>query len=478
MVAGISHLQAKNLQAYLSYSTFNSPAEGPYIETYLSVFGQSVYYVRGDNGKFQGTIEITIIFRQGDEIVDFAKYEVQSPEVEDTTAVNFSFIDQQRYLLSNGKYNMEVIIADKNGSIEPYITTEPVEINYPKDAISISDIELVESYYKTETQSILTRGGYDFIPYIFSFFPQTVTKLKFYAEIYNSTLYFGEDSKFLVSSYIESFETGQTLKAFQRNKRETSNTVLSVFHEFDIGFLPSGNYNLVVEARDRNNESIIKKKLFFQRSNPNVEFDLEDLAAVDINNSFVYQFTDPDTLRQFIKFLYPISTEMERVFMKKYLRESNLETMQQYFLNFWKTRNPVNPRLAWENYLVEVNKVNASFSTPNTLGYATERGRVYLKYGAPNIISESYNEPAAYPYEIWQYYTLGETQRNKRFVFFTHDIVTNDFVLVHSDAIGEPHDYRWQVVVYRRTFDPYNLDVDRYPNTWGSNVHQYWENPY
>ena len=51
-------LNARKLQAFMSYSTFNSPADGPYIETYLTVVGNSVAFVRNAGGKFQGTIEI------------------------------------------------------------------------------------------------------------------------------------------------------------------------------------------------------------------------------------------------------------------------------------------------------------------------------------------------------------------------------------------------------------------------------------
>jgi len=473
-----SHLQGKNIMAYLSYTTFNSPDEGPYIETYLSILAESIYYVQTEDGKFQGNIEVTIIFRQGEEIIDFDKYEINSPSVEDTALVAFTFVDQQRYLLKNGNYDMEISIADKNSEIDPFVTIEPVEIDYPTDQICFSEIELIESYHETKTPNIRSRGGYDFLPYVYNFYPQSVSKLKFYSEIYNSKLAFGEDGKFLASYYIEAFETGQILKNFQRNKREDVSPVISVVGEFDIGYLPSGNYNLVVEVRNRDNEVIANQKLFIQRSNPFVEFDMEDLAAVETKNSFVDYYTHKDSLALYIKFLSPISTEMERVFIRKHLKESELTTMQQFFLNFWKTRNPLNPQQAWEDYLIEVKKVNASYSTPNTLGYDTDRGIVYLKYGAPNIISTSYNEPSAYPYEIWQYYTLGDNQRNKRFVFYTHDIITNDFTLVHSDARGEVHNYRWQVMVHNRTFDPYNIDISNYPDVWGSRVHDYWDNPY
>ncbi len=119
--------------------------------------------------------------------------------------------------------------------------------------------------------------------------------------------------------------------------------------------------------------------------------------------------------------------------------------MQQFFLNFWRSRNNADPEAEWYDYKKEVAKVNNDYTTQVRKGYDTDRGRVYLKYGPPNIITESYDEPSAYPYEIWHYYTLGENQRNKKFVFYTYDIVTNDFQLLHSDAIGELSNYRWQV---------------------------------
>jgi GWxTD domain-containing protein len=471
-------VHGKNILAYLSYTTFNSPSDGPYIETYLSILGESIVFIPKEDGKFQGAVEVTIIFKQGEEIIDFDKYEIYSPVVDDTSKVAFSFIDQQRYLLNNGQYQMEISIADKNGDEKPFVTTEPLMINYPSDRISFSEIQLIESYYETTAPNIRSRGGYDFIPYVYNFYPQSVSNLRFYGELYKSNLPFGDNGRFLISYYIEAFETGQALKEYKRNKREQVKDVVSVFGEFNISYLPSGNYNLVLEARDKDNNLIAMQKIFFQRSNPFIEFDIEDLAAVETENSSVRNFTDKDTLAQYIHYLNPISTEMERIFIKKYLKDSDLETMQQYFLNFWKTRNPVEPQLAWESYFLQVRKVNKSYSTPNRKGYDTDRGRVYLKYGPPNIISKSYNEPAAYPYEIWQYYTLGDNQRNKRFVFYTRDMITNDFVLVHSDARGEVHNYRWQVFVYNRTFDPYNVDISEYPDAWGSKVHDYWENPY
>ena len=83
-------------------------------------------------------------------------------------------------------------------------------------------------------------------------------------------------------------------------------------------------------------------------------------------------------------------------------------------------------------------------------------------------MTESYNEPSSYPYEIWQYYKLGNNQSNKRFVFYSHSELTNNFELLHSDAIGEVSNYRWQMILNSRWYDSYNIDRTRPPDIWGS----------
>jgi GWxTD domain-containing protein len=162
---------------------------------------------------------------------------------------------------------------------------------------------------------------------------------------------------------------------------------------------------------------------------------------------------------------------VERDYVFNLVEKGDVDLMKKYFYNFWVSRNYAAPEDAWQKYYYEVQKVNAAFKTPTKKGFATDRGRVYLKYGPPNQIMESYNEPGAYPYEIWQYYTLGN-QRNKRFIFYTRDMVTNDFVLIHSDAFGELTNYRWQLDIYRRTWDPNNIDETAPQDTWGNRASQ------
>jgi len=114
--------------------------------------------------------------------------------------------------------------------------------------------------------------------------------------------------------------------------------------------LPSGNYYLAIKLKDQNNKIIASNKLFFQRNNPNVQLNLNDISSLSIENTFVAAFTNKDTLLDYIYSLTPISTGMEKTFVFSQLKKSDITIMQQYFYNFWKKRDELEPEKAWENY--------------------------------------------------------------------------------------------------------------------------------
>lgn len=467
---------AKRMQAFMSYSTFYSPSDGPYIETYLIVVGKSVHFLKNTGNKFQSTIEVTLIFRQDSVIKDFKKYNLLSPEVEDTNAVNFNFIDQQRFILPNGTYDVEILIADKNSASIPFKGNETIDISYPANKIGISGIEVVESFKKTETTNILSKSGYDLVPYILYYYPDKVNKMTYYAEVYNADKAFGADEKYLLSSYIEMFENGKLVDPFVKVKKETAKPVSVVFNEFDLAALPTGNYNLVIEVRDKMNKQVSVQKFYFERDNTKVQAPMTTIENVVTEHSFVEMYTNKDTLAEYIRCLYPISSENERIFARNQINRNELSSMQKYFLSFWQTRNAENPGGAWATYLIEVKKVNNEYSTNIKKGYETDRGRVYLEYGEPNSIAKQYFEPSAFPYEIWHYYTC-KNQKNKKFVFCDMDLATNDFALIHSDAIGEVNDYKWQQKIYGRNNVTNDIDNDGVRDHFGRKSDELFNNP-
>ena len=471
-MAGIS----QGLNAYLTYSLFDTPGNKPYIETYLTINGRSIKYNQTEDGYYQGKVNVQVMFIKGDSIINFAKYDLSSPIITDTVNPNQNLIDIQRYGLPNGEYELEIKLKDLNGDGKELSSLDKFEINFPKSEMAYSDIELLSSYEKTDKVSNLSKNGYLLTPYVFNYYPEDVNKITFYSELYNSKDILGEEA-FLSTTYIRPFEVDKKLDKYINRRRVQSDNVVVTLSSFDIAELPSGNYILVMEARNRNNELMVSKEVYFQRHNPSAELNFSNLMLTDTKNTFVDYIDNLDTLRMYIEYLNPISTDLERAFAKSLISAGDIEDMQRYFLNFWVDRNTLDPQMEWVEYLSRVNKANISFKAITIEGYRTDRGRVFLQYGQPNVISDHHFEPAAYPYEIWHYYRLGD-QQNKKFVFYAHDVVTNDFQLIHSDAVGELNNYRWETIIYKRTWDPVSVDDAIIPSSWGSKATQSYTQPW
>jgi len=470
-----SFIQANSLKAYMAYAIFNTPDNNPYVETYLTIKGSSVKYMAQENGMFRGTVDVQIIFRKNDSIINFDKYELLGFESKDTSRYMKNFLDVQRYALPAGTYELELSLKDRASNKDAFVTVVGFTIDFPEEKMGFSDIVFLQSYEKTSNTSVIEKSGYKLIPYVFNYFPESATSLSFYAELYGDEQMNGED--YLMNYYIRPFEVDKKLDRFFYRKKMKAEPISVLLKSIDITQLPTGSYLLVLESRNRENILMASKEIFFQRYNPDASYNITNVLLIDPKDTFVSAITDRDSLVLYIDYTFPISSEAERYYAASQTKTESLESLQKYFLNFWLERDKIHPEEAWSDYHQRVKQANANYKTSARLaGYQSDRGRVYLQYGQPNVIAEKHHEPAGYPYEIWHYYNLGN-QTDVRFVYYARDISTNDFHLIHSTAKGELHNYRWETLVYSRTWDPTGIDDAIVPETWGGNATDYYLRP-
>jgi GWxTD domain-containing protein len=96
---------------------------------------------------------------------------------------------------------------------------------------------------------------------------------------------------------------------------------------------------------------------------------------------------------------------------------------------FWAARDPdptTPENEALDAYLERVQYVTREYSQFGP-GWRSDRGRVYIKYGAPEQVDTAMDDRAQGEYEIWRYYT-----RNLNFVFYDMFGV-GDFKLVQGE---------------------------------------------
>jgi len=427
-----------------SYCSFDNPSGKPYLEVYLNTAGKSVTAVKKQDGKYQRTIQVQLLVKKEKAVIYLDKYNLNSPLSSDSVLAS-DFVDVQRIVLENGTYTLEVKISDNNAATtEPFIVQHEILVNYHPDHLSISGIELLESYGPPGKEARFVKNGIEMIPYPDNYFPPGATSIRFYAEVYHSALAFGADSSYILRYRVEGNESGKTIANLGGIKKVKVAEVNVLLAEIPFDQLKSGNYTLVVEAVNRNNVVMASKNIFFQRSHQVlVAFAPENMSTINTEGTFVERITVADSLKEYIRCLFPTSTNNERSISADQVKAGDLKSMQRYFLYFWVTRDRFDPEGAWKEYKSRVDLVNANYQTWNRKGYETDRGRVYLEYGVPNEIETNYYEQSSYPHEFWHYYVLGE-QRNKVFVFYCKNFSTNDFELIHSDANGEITQYRWQ----------------------------------
>jgi GWxTD domain-containing protein len=462
-------------QAIFSTRNFLLNGKRPYVETYLMIRGSSVRFEKTGAGKFQGSVEVMCSISKKGKVTYTDRYNLLSPETTDSLGRSFNFIDQQRVPLDTGNYLVELSIRDLVGKTDAVKAYDSIIVNQ-SDGITFSGIQLVDAYTKPEKPGKLTKGGFDLVPRPLDYFGAGEDKLIVYTELYNTLNVLGPDKRYLVRYWIEDPKNGAVQQSFSGFRKFNSSEVGILMQEFNIERLASGTYQVVFEARNQDNELLARATQSVLRSNPGLILSMEEVGRTDLNGTFAEAITNKDSLAEFIHSLHPVSSIQERIFADNLLTAGEIKLMQQFFLTFWQNRNTADPAQAWLNYRKEVIKVNRQFGTSIRKGYDTDRGRVYLQYGSPDNRTESLHEPSAYPYEIWHYYRLGR-QTNRRFVFYNPDLVTNDYTLIHSDALGEIMNDQWHLLLMKRDTQTNDIDATAPGQHFGTQIQQNFQAP-
>ena len=171
---------------------FMLPGEGAYMETYLIAGANAIEYLPEKPRGFKGAVEVQILIVEGDKVVNFDKYQLNTPIVYDTNAINFSIMDQKRLFIPNTTVSVEVKVIDVNDP-ENFFSSTEVFTAFVENSVQISDIQFVESYKETSKENTFTKNGLELQPHPINFFSSEKKSIIFYGEIYNSDKYLTDD---------------------------------------------------------------------------------------------------------------------------------------------------------------------------------------------------------------------------------------------------------------------------------------------
>ncbi len=439
-------------QGYFHYAPFMDLDKETYLETYLAIAGNSVIYKEIKDEKQQASVEVTMVFKNADIVKAYRKFNLKSSELELDAKEKPAFIHLERFSLDNGTYNFELTLKDNNADSLKFTYKDIITIDIDENDLSFSGIMLAESITPTNKRNRYSKSGFDIVPYVSNFYPDETNKLSFYMEVYNMDEAVGRDSAFIINTYLEGNPTKRLYTQFANRERKTAAPINVIMKSFDITKLNSGNYDLTVELRNKQNEVVGKTSKFIQRSNKE-HFKLDvDYQNIDVSKTFAHKIDNFAELSNHIYALYPIAGRMEQKFILQEFSKNQLKLMQQFFYNFWKERNPANPEGEWLAYKEKLKLVQKHFGYGQRQGFTTDLGRIYLKYGPPSSIKKDQlgqnsivdaGEGAAIvdaaEYQIWHYYKVaGQTDRIFVFVKGLSDMsLGTEYVLLYTDVTGE-----------------------------------------
>ncbi len=470
--------EAKDIQAYMRNCVFLSVKDTAYVETQLIIESKTLLFVKGKDKQLRSTVEVTILYMQDTTVKEFFKYLLGSPGIKDTANFSYDLTDLKRTSLPNGNYTVEVYLKDVNDSSTAIFLTEDISIDYDNSSLAFSDIELVESYEETKQTNIYSKHGYDIRPYVIPLYVTGIDQLTFYAEVYNTKPIFGE-APFLFAYSIREVWNNKTTRALSFLSKQTAEKLKITFSTLDISSLPTGNYFLTIEVRDKENKVIAEKSILFRRVNKNIVFGPEKLHGIHPDSSFVSGI-NKDSLNFYVYSLSPIAGNEELDYISFLKKSNDTVAVTNFLYIFWKQRNPEHPLEEWKRYLAQVYVAEENYRSPNKHGFQTDRGRVLLQYGPPNSVVGSDREPGALPYEIWHYYVIPTGQTNIKFVFYNPVLASNDYSLIHSEALGEVKDSQWKYKVldsfkYKNGYRNIDSNGSEIENSFGTRLSDYFD---
>lgn len=436
------------LRAYVDNKQFFAPGIGNYLEVYMQYVGQSVQYKGKENG-LEGEIAVRMSIISGDSVVALDAYRLTTPFMKDSIVEDF--YDVKRFVLKPGKYNLFLELMDLNSTQSPLSATLPIVIEDLNEGIAFSDIEIAELAYKGDENSPFYKSGLCIIPRLATFYPTELTTIPVYFELYNtSTL---EDSVFAVKQMIKN-ENGIELPDYTVFTRHSGSPVVPIMRKVDISLLPTGKYTLNYTLLTRSMIELAEQSYEFDRSN-DIDYAFQTETIV-LDPNFQSSITK-DSVAYYLESLIPISRPSEVKNIISTLKSKDEEKQRKHIQAFWALTAPGNSYDAWIKYKLQVQLVERVYSNNFQEGFETDRGRVYLQYGAPTNIVQKETSPTEYPYEIWQYNKIGSFS-NKRFVFYNPDLVNNAYRLLHSDMIGELKNPGWPQTLAKRNTSGGNID--------------------
>ncbi len=437
-----------------------------YIEVSIYIVGSSLICVPSER---YGVEYIIVVKDTNENIVAGNKYRLSN-----TGCPAKDLIDVKRFSLEAGKYIIEVELNDIIDSLNIISILQETEVEPAESQSRLSDIQLLSTVRsEVDGSSPLHKSGLYLEPLPFRYYYPALTFINLYVETYHADQLEGQPYlRYTIKP--SAGDIPSPIVAYRKVKKE--NIGANLF-QLDIKKLISGSYTLEAVLFDGNKVEMASRSVDFSRYNPEGDSIFMSTGALDLNSSFVTHIPE-DSLDYFMKTLAPVVNSAEVDIMNALLQKGTAKAKQFFIHRYWTEQAGKYAQQAFESYMKVASVVDETYRSGFGYGFETDRGHIFLKYGKPDDVIAVEDEPSAPPYEIWFYNSFPAThQSNVRFLFYNPSLSRNGFKLLHSTAIGEIKNEKWEIELYRdATLEIPGVNETKMGDNVYRNARKYFEN--
>jgi len=387
------------------------------LELYYQVMNRGLDFELTD-GNYRASYILDVIVSENDVVVqkDSREREVVLREDEQLRTRTDYRTGQLNFEIPAGKYDVMFTLRDQNSH---RVTAKDLDVRVDdtqQRLPSLSMIEFSQAFQSGDNDStVFDKGNMVVVPSVSRAYGGAATdRVAFYFEVYP-----GEDSagKVVVDTRIRHNRKGlmyrDTLHIWLGSNVERQ------LREVSLGDIAPGDYELEVALRGRRMKEVDKRTEEFR-----VVWTEEGMLRHDWKNTVLQLdlLTDTDNLGD----------------MKKI---ESYEDRLKAFNEFWIAQDPTPGTPENEvkaAFYARVQIANDNFGVMRRPGWKTDRGRVYIEFGAPDHLVDVPFAPESRPYQVWHYTNIG---RYRRFLFIDEN-ADGDYRLQYPyDGLNQRPDF-------------------------------------
>lgn len=351
-----------------------------WVEVYFRVTNRALQFVRSNKGDYSASADFSVIlFESGSSQVagDTQRLRLRADKYEETTSSDSVRTGVMSFPAPAGDFSLTVSLCDRDTNMRSKVEVKFL-IPGLDDLPSLSDLRFEEQG---------TRGRSRVYPNVIRSYRGELTSIPVYFEVYAEEEQVPLDVVYRVMK-------SQEETAYQDTVTVTEAGTAPVEIDIPAEAISNGVFNLIVgiprDEGDGGDFRVARAKVF------------------EVRSQFFYWGKDVESAVDLLHYIASGS------FLDR-LRKAGPEERKVLWDEFWKEKDPTPDTEENEFYDEHVRRfdtANVRFGAPQTAGWKTDRGRIYIIYGEPDQIE-------SYPYdadrdatEVWYYNSLG-----RRFVF-------------------------------------------------------------